>query len=45
MEEVTTSMQNPIFRILGNSPYIPNPTEFYDIIKHVFPFEKIEIIN
>ena len=38
-------MQNPIFRILGNSPYITNPNEFYDIIKHVFPFEKIEIIN
>ena len=53
MEEISP-MQNPIFKILENSnytpytpytPYIPNPTEFYDIIKHVFPFEKIEIIN
>ena len=42
-----TGMPNPIFRIASSytQPYKTEPSEFYDIIKHVFPFEKIEIIH
>ena len=41
-----TGMTNPIFRIMSSyTPPIVKPCEFYDLIKHVFPFEKIELIH
>jgi len=44
-----TGMTNPIFRIMSSytppTPPLAKPFELYDIIKHVFPFEKIELIH
>ena len=46
-EEEEEGMQNPILKILNLPciPYKPKPFEFFNIIKNIFPFEKIEIIH
>jgi len=44
--KMTNGKENPM--IMGFDPIFnksDKPSEFYDIIKHVFPFEKIEIIH